>query len=88
MELATTFLLPFNRLKRLPENIDALRNLRYVDMRSNVMTSIPPIFFNNQCLEYVDCSNNMIKVIPPTIKKCLWLHTFIAVDNKLRTLPA
>ena len=52
-ELATKFLLPFNKLKKLPANIDALINLRYVDMRSNLMTGIPGTFFKIPNLEYV-----------------------------------
>ncbi|RUS80080.1 hypothetical protein EGW08_012158, partial [Elysia chlorotica] len=51
-ELATKFLLQFNKLKKLPANIDALINLRYVDMRSNLMTGIPGTFFKIPNLEY------------------------------------
>ncbi|KAI8764408.1 leucine-rich repeat protein soc-2 [Biomphalaria glabrata] len=87
IELAVKFLLPFNRLKQLPGNIDALVNLRHIDMKCNVMTSIPGSVFNLQQLEFLDCSHNAIKAIPGTIKSCLFLHTFICEDNKLKTLP-
>lgn len=52
-ELATELMTAFNRLKKLPGSIDALQNLKYLDMRSNIMKSIPSSLFRIPALEYV-----------------------------------
>ncbi|XP_012940459.1 plant intracellular Ras-group-related LRR protein 4, partial [Aplysia californica] len=86
-DLATRFLLQFNKLKKLPGNISELRFLRYVDMRSNQMSSIPASFFKIETLEYLDCSCNTLKSLPGTIKTCQLLHTLDVHDNRLKALP-
>lgn len=61
IELAQVFYMPFNKLKKLPGNIDELRFLRYMDMRSNQMNAVPASFFKIEGLEYVSwwlCKSN------------------------------
>lgn len=53
MTLTTEFLAQFNRLKKLPSEVEVLKNLSRLDFRSNRLTSIPATLFNCLFLEYV-----------------------------------
>lgn len=52
-EIAVKLMMSFNKIKKLPGNVEALQNLRHLEMRSNGMKKLPSTLFKIPSLEYV-----------------------------------
>lgn len=74
-----------NGLKEIPESIQYLKNLKYLDISYNKITHFPK-HLDTLPLEELYCQNNQLEIIPPEIH-VLQLKNFIIDGNDIKYIP-
>lgn len=74
------------KLKRIPDNVTTLINLKNINLSDNFLTEVPKEMWLLKDLEVLDLSYNLIKTIPEGIgvlKKLRRLHIFVCYLTEL-----
>lgn len=79
--------LNFKRLKKIPEKVFEMHNLRTLDLGRNFIDSIPPEIGTLTKLEILDLRRNKIRIVPPEIGKLVNLKKLILSRNPILDLP-
>jgi leucine-rich repeat protein SHOC2 len=83
--MENTFQGPYSNLKKIPQNIGSLRNLKYFSISGGSITSIPSSL--GDCpLEYIEILGDF-KTVPETFGKLVKLTTLKLGTNKYLNLP-
>jgi len=73
-------------IKKIPESIGCLRNLRYLYLSNNTIRTLPTGLFGLN-LEHLWLDENIISIVPDGIGRCSTLRSLWLNNNKLYTLP-
>lgn len=74
--------LSFNRLERLPSDIDKLQTLVLLNVSNNRLTHLPRSLSNLKCLKFLDVSSNQLDEIPIEIQCMPHLESLAAGRNR------
>jgi Leucine-rich repeat (LRR) protein len=80
--------LSYNKLKRIPDVIGDLQNLRHLILNNNQLIELPPELGKLIRLESLVLHDNLLEQLPPTLDQLTNLRKFSAARNRLRTFPA
>lgn len=72
-----------NRLKSLPQDFNAFRSLRSLNLSSNFLDVFPPFLCDLETLVDIDVSFNNIASLPDCIGKLGSLEKFVMTNNRL-----
>ncbi|MHA1803127.1 MAG: leucine-rich repeat domain-containing protein [Promethearchaeota archaeon] len=75
-------------LKKLPEVIHYLHELKKLDLKINRLSKISPSISSLTSLNYMDLSYNKLKSLPSTISSLTSLNTLYLRYNQLEQLPS
>lgn len=79
--------LSHNNLKKIPESILHVKNLKVLKMNHNKLEVLPEAIGDLERLEWLILNNNKIKKLPESIGKLKLLEEFHLDHNKLVELP-
>lgn len=79
--------LHYKRLKKIPEKVFEMRNLRILDLGRNFIDSIPPEIATLTNLEVLDLRRNKIRVVPPEVGRLTSLRQLNLSRNPILDLP-
>ena len=74
-------------LKKIPNSIGNLKELRLLYLNSNELSNLPESFGNLTALEGLYIEQNKLKTLPETICKLVNLQELYLRENKLKSLP-
>lgn len=82
-------------LKMIPPAIGALKQVKRLTFRNNQISDMSSAIGELSQLQYIDISTdffsktkNTLKEIPSAIGKCTQLHTFLCMNNQLKSIPS
>lgn len=76
------------QLKKVPENILGMCNLRMLYMEKNSIEYLPEdFFFRLPKLTWLDLRNNRLKSIPKSVSHSECLENFLLANNQIERLP-
>ncbi|PWN20980.1 hypothetical protein BCV69DRAFT_282481 [Microstroma glucosiphilum] len=79
--------LGYNSIYALPRNFSKLSRLRYLNVRSNVLSTFPEMLAEMPSLEILDISRNKIRKLPTEPGQLVNLRVLCISHNRLRRLP-
>lgn len=79
--------LNYKRLKKFPDKIFEMRNLRTLDLGRNFIDTIPPEIAVLTQLETLDLRRNRIRIVPPELGSLTNLRTLNLSRNPILELP-
>ena len=74
-------------MKKIPENIGELRNLKELNLEKNDINSLPLSFFSLNSLKNLNLGCNRLNALPESIAKLTSLEDLDISLNNLETLP-
>lgn len=74
-------------LKRLPDKISRLKNLRRLNLSRNGLQNLPPAICHLSHLKLLALNDNGLRELPEDIRCLVELKELFLSDNQLRTLP-
>lgn len=80
--------LSYNKLKRIPDVIGELQNLRHLILNNNQLIELPNELGKLVRLESLVLHDNQLQQLPVTLDQLIALRKFNAARNRLQTFPA
>jgi hypothetical protein len=77
----------FSHLKSIPESIQNLKNIQFLDLSNNKFTSLPVVIFKLENIIEFDINTNNISEIPPEIGNLKKMQKFDCSNNEIGYIP-